>query len=271
MQHYCVRIRGLTSPLGPERGTIYEEISSGYCTLAWLRILLGSRRKGPGLMSNSSDAPAHHHHPVYMLIGLGIGAALGLTLNVLFVEKAGAPPAWLSQLIYIAEPIGKVFLRLMSMVVVPLVLSALAARRLSKLAIRDDLNGSARARCSIRRFFHLRGVARRRFGQPGSTRKDAARGTTTTIAIGALFSGDDVANGQGRSGEAAARDVLVDLLPENPLQEMAGAIDGSSKGNGMLAVMVFALDLRIGDDDPPRRNVADSCRFWKGCKSSPWP
>jgi DAACS family dicarboxylate/amino acid:cation (Na+ or H+) symporter len=37
------------------------------------------------------------------------------------------------------------------------------------------------------------------------------------------------------------RDTLVDLLPENPLQEMVGALDGSSKGNGMLAVMVFSL------------------------------
>jgi dicarboxylate/amino acid:cation (Na+ or H+) symporter, DAACS family len=40
------------------------------------------------------------------------------------------------------------------------------------------------------------------------------------------------------------RDTLVDMIPENPLQEMVGAIDGkSSPGNGMLAVMVFALIL----------------------------
>lgn len=37
------------------------------------------------------------------------------------------------------------------------------------------------------------------------------------------------------------RDTLLDLIPENPLQEMVGANDGSSKGNGMLAVMVCAL------------------------------
>jgi DAACS family dicarboxylate/amino acid:cation (Na+ or H+) symporter len=37
------------------------------------------------------------------------------------------------------------------------------------------------------------------------------------------------------------RDVVIDMIPQNPLQEMVGAIDGSSKGNGMLAVMVFAL------------------------------
>jgi len=35
--------------------------------------------------------------------------------------------------------------------------------------------------------------------------------------------------------------ILVDLLPENPIQEMTGALDGSSPGNGMLAVMTFAL------------------------------
>ncbi len=34
---------------------------------------------------------------------------------------------------------------------------------------------------------------------------------------------------------------MLDMLPENPLQEMVGAVDGSSKGNGMLAVMFFSL------------------------------
>jgi dicarboxylate/amino acid:cation (Na+ or H+) symporter, DAACS family len=37
------------------------------------------------------------------------------------------------------------------------------------------------------------------------------------------------------------KDTLLDLIPENPLQEMVGALDGSSKGNGILSVMVFAL------------------------------
>ena len=37
------------------------------------------------------------------------------------------------------------------------------------------------------------------------------------------------------------KDMLLDIIPENPLQEMVGALDASSKGNGMLAVMFFAL------------------------------
>ncbi len=52
---------------------------------------------------------------------------------------------------------------------------------------------------------------------------------------------------EGRVKQAASakslRDTLVDLIPENPLQEMVGALDGSSKGNGMLAVMVASLIL----------------------------
>ena len=38
-----------------------------------------------------------------------------------------------------------------------------------------------------------------------------------------------------------ARDTLLDIIPKNPLQEMVGALDGSSPGGGMLAVMFFAL------------------------------
>jgi DAACS family dicarboxylate/amino acid:cation (Na+ or H+) symporter len=37
------------------------------------------------------------------------------------------------------------------------------------------------------------------------------------------------------------RDTLLDIIPRNPLQEMVGALDGSSPGGGMLAVMFFAL------------------------------
>jgi DAACS family dicarboxylate/amino acid:cation (Na+ or H+) symporter len=47
--------------------------------------------------------------------------------------------------------------------------------------------------------------------------------------------------------------VLLDMLPENPLQEAVGALDGSSKGNGMLAVMFFALAWGIAMTVAPER------------------
>jgi DAACS family dicarboxylate/amino acid:cation (Na+ or H+) symporter len=38
---------------------------------------------------------------------------------------------------------------------------------------------------------------------------------------------------------------LLDIIPKNPLQEMVGALDGTSPGNGMLAVMFFALAMGV--------------------------
>jgi DAACS family dicarboxylate/amino acid:cation (Na+ or H+) symporter len=49
------------------------------------------------------------------------------------------------------------------------------------------------------------------------------------------------------------RDTLLDLIPRNPLQEMVGAIDGSSPGGGMLAVMTFALLVGVAVTLAPER------------------
>jgi DAACS family dicarboxylate/amino acid:cation (Na+ or H+) symporter len=51
----------------------------------------------------------------------------------------------------------------------------------------------------------------------------------------------------------SVRDILLDLIPRNPLQEMVGAIDGSSPGGGMLAVMVFALFVGVAITLSPHR------------------
>ncbi len=52
----------------------------------------------------------------------------------------------------------------------------------------------------------------------------------------------DAADAMKKSAAAKPwQKTLLDMLPENPLQEMVGAVDGSSKGNGMLAVMFFSL------------------------------
>lgn len=201
--------------------------------------------------ANAAEADRHAHHPGSMLVGLGIGAALGLTLNVLFVAGRKEPPAWLATAVYVAEPIGKIFLRLMSMVVVPLVLSALALaivnigdpRKLGRLGLKTLLYTAVFSGSAV-----LLGVGLVNAIQPGKTLPEAQREQLLK-----RYSGD--ASNQMKKADQAKpiRDVLVDLLPENPLQEMAGAIDGSSKGNGMLAVMVFALILGLAITTAPEK------------------
>ncbi len=61
-----------------------------------------------------------------ILIGLAIGAITGLAANTMAPRVNGAPNPtveWLAM--NVADPIGQIFLRLIFMVVVPLVFSAL--------------------------------------------------------------------------------------------------------------------------------------------------
>src|SRR5688572_28873574 len=64
--------------------------------------------------------------PTKILFGLLVGAALGVTANMLFAPATGAPPSdaylrvvWVAD--NIASPVGQVFLRILFTVVVPLV------------------------------------------------------------------------------------------------------------------------------------------------------
>lgn len=184
-----------------------------------------------------------------IVMGLLIGGALGLTANWLARQPTATGienPAdfdanglddrldWLT--LNVAEPVGKIFLRLMFMVVLPLVFSALALavvqigdlRRLGRVGLRTLLFTAILSGIAV-----LLGVTLVAVVKPGHSLSPETR--------------DRLEQRYGGKATAAAsapkplRAIVVDMLPENPLQEMVGAIDGSSKGNGMLAVMVFAL------------------------------
>lgn len=187
-----------------------------------------------------------------ILIGLVIGVTLGLTANWLgsqpIVEGVVNPNdenangvhdrvEWVA--LNIADPVGKIFLRLMFMVVLPLVFSALSlavveigdARRLGRLGLRTLFFTAILSSSAVIIGISLVDVIRPGDSLPAEKRdeleKRYARGASTSVE-------------QAKKAKPL-RDLLVDMLPENPLQEMVGAIDGSSKGNGMLAVMFFAL------------------------------
>ena len=81
-------------------------------------------------VESESGMPLH----TKIFIGLVIGIVAGLIANAIGASGKGAAgdsnanglTDWLDDVIYWVEPIGKIFLRLMSMVVVPMVFSALA-------------------------------------------------------------------------------------------------------------------------------------------------
>jgi len=173
-----------------------------------------------------------------ILVGLAVGILLGLAAHSL-QGPGGKPSEAVTVAVSIAEPIGRMFLRLMQMVVLPLVFSALF------LAVVDvgDLRRLGRIGLTTLFFTGLLSVSAVLIGvgmvnliKPGRAISEETQKTLTSRYRDKAGENVNRANAAKPLGQT-----LVDLLPENPIQEMAGAVDGSSKGNGMLAVMFFAL------------------------------
>jgi dicarboxylate/amino acid:cation (Na+ or H+) symporter, DAACS family len=172
-----------------------------------------------------------------ILVGLAVGAGLGVTANLL--AGRGEFKNAVDAAVAVADPLGKVFLRLIFMVVIPLVFSALAlgvaglgdARRLGGVGLRTLLFTVWLSGCAV-----FLGVGLVNLVQPGRYLSEEQQ-----VQLKKHYGND------ARKEVSAAKQakplgrILLDIIPENPLQEMVGALDGSSKGDGMLAVMFFAL------------------------------
>ena len=125
------------------------------------------------------------------------------------------------------------------MVVLPLVVSALALavielgdlRHLGSVGLRTLIYTLILSGIAV-----SLGVVLVNLIRPGERLTEAKRD-----ALQAQYAGG-AAETVAKSRQAKSlKNTLLDIIPENPLQEMVGALDGSSKGNGILAVMFFAL------------------------------
>jgi DAACS family dicarboxylate/amino acid:cation (Na+ or H+) symporter len=187
-----------------------------------------------------------------ILIGLVVGTVLGLSaraLAILPTEAKGVEPGfrtWLGENLefiatQVAEPVGKVFLRLIMMMVIPLVVSALSlgvlelgdVGRLGRVGLKTLLYTLILSGCAVGLGIWLVNT-----WQPGHTLSQKQR-----ESLSERYNAK-AAEATAKSKQAKGfRELLLDMIPENPLQEAVGALDGSSKGNGMLAVMFFSLIL----------------------------
>lgn len=143
----------------------------------------------------------------------------------------------------VAETIGRVFLRLILMIVVPLVVSALALgvigigdlRKLGQIGLRTFVLTAILSTIAV-----CLGVALVNTIQPGNALDSEQR-----EVLKERYATDASTTVAKAKAAKSLKQTLLDMIPENPLQEMVGAVDGSSKGNGMLAVMVFSLILGV--------------------------
>ncbi len=167
--------------------------------------------------------------PARMLAGLAVGLVAGVIAHLAW----GDAPALERFVKLVTEPGGKIFLRLLFMLVIPLIVSALALgvsglgdlRSLGRIGLKTFAYTVVVSLIAV-----MIGVGTINLVRPGEGLSEALRARLSSQA--------SAAPPPAPSSGATGVDFLVGLVPNNPLRAMA---DGD-----MLAVMVFALLLGLG-------------------------
>jgi DAACS family dicarboxylate/amino acid:cation (Na+ or H+) symporter len=185
-----------------------------------------------------------------ILVGLVVGATLGAAANLAF---GGAP--WLVWLI--DNPVyfvGQVFLRLIFMIVIPLLFSALTlgvaelgdVRRLGRIGLKTFLYTVIVTTLSV-----VLGLALVNTLKPGTYL--SAEKQQQLIAS---TSGSTVIANAEKAKSTRTVDRFLQIIPNNPIGDAANAINPHADyvGSGFIAIMFFALvfGLGIAMSDPER-------------------
>jgi DAACS family dicarboxylate/amino acid:cation (Na+ or H+) symporter len=193
----------------------------------------------------SSKIPLH----TQILLGMAVGIVAGTMTRILPI-----PEALLAQMVQWVRPVGDLFLRMLFMMVIPLVMSALILgvaelgdiKRIGRIGLRTLLYTLFASGISV-----LVGVGVFNVFRPGRDLDPATR-----EALVAQFA-DQSAKMQTTLESLPTRtpgEMLINLVPKNPLEDMVRAFDSSYQGGGLLAVMTFAviMGLALSVSDPEK-------------------
>jgi DAACS family dicarboxylate/amino acid:cation (Na+ or H+) symporter len=173
-----------------------------------------------------------------ILAGLIVGALAGLVARELVTSADGlARLAW--WLGNVVQPLGRLFIRIIFMIVIPLVFSAIVlgvaemgdVRKLGRVGLKSL--GYTLLLTTVGVGVAL-GVVN--LFEPGKHMAAETRDALTTRYVGAAA--EKVAQG---TKETPLADTLLGLIPQNPLAEAVNAFAPNYTGGGLIAVMVFSL------------------------------
>lgn len=172
-----------------------------------------------------------------ILIGLFVGVFFGLLANIFL--NGNKDIQWLVS--NIAYPVGQLFLRLIFMIIIPLIFSAIV------LGVADfrDLNKIGRVGGKVLLFTVvitaisvMIGMTVVNIVQPGSGITEDKRAALTQV----ITNNQTVTNIITTAKESKSfLQIIVDIIPRNPFAEIVDYLDPNYRGGGLLAIMFFAL------------------------------
>lgn len=170
-----------------------------------------------------------------ILIGGLLGAVAGILAHVAFATEAGIDPGLERFIRLVTGPIGQIFLRLLFMLVVPLIFSALVLgvvemgdpRRLGRIGLKTLLYTVLISAVAV-----LIGVTLVNVLEPGAGISPELKARLTQGA------GERASALTSAAAPKTGIDLLIQIVPNNPIRSAA---DGD-----MLGVMFFSLMMGIG-------------------------
>jgi len=194
-----------------------------------------------------------------ILFGLGIGAATGIVANLFW--SGSYELEWLIKNLF--YPFGQIFLRLIFMIVIPLIISALALgtaemgdlRKIGKIGAKTLVYTVAVSTVSV-----IIGITLVNLFKPGE-----GISTEHRAALEQTFGAGGTEKTIQQAAEAKSwSETLLDIIPKNPFADMAGIFADNYKGGGVLAVMFFAIFMGIALSLSKSEKVSILIRFLEG-------
>jgi DAACS family dicarboxylate/amino acid:cation (Na+ or H+) symporter len=196
-----------------------------------------------------------------ILCGLVFGAVLGLVVQ----QSVSDPDAlqrlqwWLANVI---QPIGRLFIRIIFMIVIPLIFSAIVlgvaemgdVRKLGRVGLKSILFTLLLSGTSVALGITLVNVLK-----PGKQLSEETKKTLTD-----KYRGDAASRVEQGTKKTPLADTLLNLIPPNPLAEAVNAFAPNYTGGGLIAVMVFSLFFGVAMAMAPPAKVATLTSFVQG-------
>jgi len=194
-----------------------------------------------------------------IFLGMLVGIVSGL-----LVQYSGMPQDTIETLAKYIRPVGDIFLRMIFMMVMPLILSALALgvaelgdlKKIGKVGLRTLFYTILVSAISV-----IIGISMVKVFQPGKSIDEQQRQVLVDRFAG------NTANLQNAAASVKTRgiaDIITTIVPKNPLEDMTRAFDPSYTGGGLLSVMFLALMFGIALSVSEPEKVGTLKRFLEG-------
>lgn len=191
-------------------------------------------------MEESPAKASENKLPLRIIVGLIIGIIGGVLMQLLGVDTGTIATinSWV-------KPIGDIFLRMIFMMVVPLLICAI----INGVSELGDLSSLGRIGKRTLIYTVVVSIISVFIGllvvgifQPGSHLSESDR---TSLIDQYKTQNANLEETIAKQKSKSIGQIIVSIVPKNPLQDMVHAFDSSYEGGGLLAVMFFAIMVAI--------------------------